>query len=546
MPHRNRLQKLTALAILPGFLVGQAFAAGTLELNDGDGDAVTFTTAADVGAGGYSLTFPAALGTNGQLLTIDGSGNIVFADAVVDSDTTYTGSGGVTLTGTDFTADLGTDIVTGEIVDGTILLADLDAASYETTTVDSTTDGDDLVTEAAVIAYQAANDSDTTYTAGSGLSLTGTEFAAADLSTTNIAAATLVDATDTVASNDNDTTIPTTAAVIDYVNANNDNVYSADGTLTEARTIEMDGGNSFRIGDYDDDGNSTYFEIASDISMGSNLGGSITITGEDIVLDAANTIRLGTTNDSSSIGAPVKGMFLYDSTGDELQYYNGTSWVGVTADTDTTYTGSGGVTLTGTDFTADLGTDIVTGEIVDGTILLADLDAASYETTTVDSTTDGDDLVTEAAVVAYVAANGDDLGDHEATQALDLNTFKLVGNDGTLGLVVDASGNVAVDGTITSSSDRNLKKNILPLTGALDKLLAITGVNYEWKDGRSAGTQIGVIAQDVQAVYPELVGSNDAGLTVNYAGLVAPLIEAVRAQQAQIDELKAEIDALKE
>jgi len=107
-------------------------------------------------------------------------------------------------------------------------------------------------------------------------------------------------------------------------------------------------------------------------------------------------------------------------------------------------------------------------------------------------------------------------------------------------------GNVSV-GSITNRSDARLKKNIEVLKGSLQKVLQLDGVTFEWKDGKpSAGQQLGVIAQDVQKVFPEVVEEDaDGTKTVNYSALVAPLIEAIKEQQLQINELKTEISALK-
>ncbi len=110
-----------------------------------------------------------------------------------------------------------------------------------------------------------------------------------------------------------------------------------------------------------------------------------------------------------------------------------------------------------------------------------------------------------------------------------------------------ADGNLYASGFLYNSSDRTLKTNIEPLAleDTLNKVLDLQGVSFDWKkDGTHA---VGLIAQDVEKVYPELVATDKAtGLkSVAYGNLVAPLIEAVKAQQKEIDELKAEVAALK-
>jgi hypothetical protein len=104
-------------------------------------------------------------------------------------------------------------------------------------------------------------------------------------------------------------------------------------------------------------------------------------------------------------------------------------------------------------------------------------------------------------------------------------------------------GDVLVSGVITStdyncSSDINLKENIQPIENPIDKVLNITGVSFDWKeDGRSS---MGVIAQEVERVLPELVSGSDTK-TVNYNGLIGLLIEVVKEQQREINTLKEKI-----
>jgi hypothetical protein len=98
-----------------------------------------------------------------------------------------------------------------------------------------------------------------------------------------------------------------------------------------------------------------------------------------------------------------------------------------------------------------------------------------------------------------------------------------------------------------SDSDKRLKKNIIPLTSALDKLQSINGVSYNWNDtAKEAGftdetTQIGVIAQELEDVYPELVKQNPNGFkSVAYDRLTAILIEAVKELTERVKKLEAE------
>jgi hypothetical protein len=106
-------------------------------------------------------------------------------------------------------------------------------------------------------------------------------------------------------------------------------------------------------------------------------------------------------------------------------------------------------------------------------------------------------------------------------------------------------GEIRATGDITAyySSDERLKENFAPLAGALDKVKAIGGYEFDWKEGiedvvSKTGHDIGVKAQELQAQYPELVHERDNGyLAVDYIKLNAVLIEAVKELAAKVEEL---------
>ena len=104
-----------------------------------------------------------------------------------------------------------------------------------------------------------------------------------------------------------------------------------------------------------------------------------------------------------------------------------------------------------------------------------------------------------------------------------------------------------------NASDARLKENVATLTGALDKVNQLRGVSFNWIDSaRGEGTHIGFIAQELEAVYPELVG--DGGLpddddgqsaikSVDYGHMVPVLVEAIKELKAENDALRARLDA---
>ena len=94
------------------------------------------------------------------------------------------------------------------------------------------------------------------------------------------------------------------------------------------------------------------------------------------------------------------------------------------------------------------------------------------------------------------------------------------------------------------SSDERLKDNITPIDNALDKVKQIGGYEFDWNNNQTTyeGHDVGVIAQEIEKVLPEIVTTRDNGYkAVRYEKIVALLIEAVKEQQLQIDELKSKL-----
>jgi len=104
-------------------------------------------------------------------------------------------------------------------------------------------------------------------------------------------------------------------------------------------------------------------------------------------------------------------------------------------------------------------------------------------------------------------------------------------------------GDVMITGVTTSTdfnsaSDINLKTNIKTIENPIEKIIQINGVTFNWK--KDARPSVGVIAQEIEKVFPELVQGEDPK-TVNYNGLVGLLIECIKEQQVEIDYLKGKL-----
>jgi len=117
---------------------------------------------------------------------------------------------------------------------------------------------------------------------------------------------------------------------------------------------------------------------------------------------------------------------------------------------------------------------------------------------------------------------------------------------------LDVSGTIRASKYVTSS-DIQLKENIMPLTGMLEKLDNIQGVSFEWNDlaasqGEVSGQRsIGLIAQEVEAVFPEVVTEGDDHYkSVDYSRLTAVLIEAIKELKRENVELQQRLDVLEQ
>jgi hypothetical protein len=142
---------------------------------------------------------------------------------------------------------------------------------------------------------------------------------------------------------------------------------------------------------------------------------------------------------------------------------------------------------------------------------------------------------------------------------VDINSFDITLGMGYSGDQVNVHSTLNVDfdanimgnlyaGGVLLSSDRRFKKDINTVENALEKVLKLRGVNYYWKQKDFPNKnfddklELGLIAQEVEAIIPEVVGeSADGYKAVEYQKLVALLIEAIKEQQAIIDGQKTEM-----
>ena len=389
----------------------------------------------------------------------------------------------------------------------------------------------------------------TTYSAGSGLGLSGTTFSHSDTSSqssvngsgrTYIQDITLdtyghvtglATATETVVNTDTNT-----FRGVRTTNGETGTALEANETLnltagTNVSISESGGTVTISSTDTNTDTNTTY-SAGSGLSLSgttfshtdTSSAGSVNNSGntviQDVTLDTYGHVT-GLTSKALSIpsSADIIGEF---SAGDGIEITDDGEISSTVTNTNTTYSADGnyGMTLSGTSFRLEndrrrnsTSTDIYTGNTHDYTFYDASVG------------------------IRWYAAGAEDMR---------------LANGGTLHVDGDV---VAYSTTI---SDERLKDNVTTIENPLDKIKALRGVEYDWNAGSRKGKRdLGLIAQEVEKVIPNIVHEHEQPLlnddeddktlykTVDYEKMVAVLIEGMKEQQSQIDELKSEINQLK-
>ena len=234
------------------------------------------------------------------------------------------------------------------------------------------------------------------------------------------------------------------------------------------------------------------------VTGNTNMDGTLTVIGQSTLGNVGITGALGVTGNTNMSGTlTVIGKSTLGSVGI-------TGALGVTGNTnmDGTLTVIGQSTLGNVGITGALG---VTGQSTLGSVRITD-------TTNSTSSTTG---------------------------ALKIDGGLGVVGNSYFGSSLNVLGNFTSTST-TTSSDARLKMNIKPIDDALNKVLSLNGVTYKWIDQNKYNDrdQIGLIAQDVEKIIPELVLTDDQGMkSVNYSQMVSILIEAIKEQNKMIIEL---------
>jgi hypothetical protein len=121
------------------------------------------------------------------------------------------------------------------------------------------------------------------------------------------------------------------------------------------------------------------------------------------------------------------------------------------------------------------------------------------------------------------------------------------GTDSRMFFIPRGVNTVNFDYPIVQPSDSRLKDNITPISTPVEKIKSLRGVEFDWNSGEHVGTHdVGLIAQDVEAVLPEAVTTQEDGYkNLAYTKVIPLLVEAMKEQQTMIEALRAEIELLK-
>ena len=303
-------------------------------------------------------------------------------------------------------------------------------------------------------------------------------------------------------------------------------------------------------------------KITNSTSSTSSITGALVITGgvgigQNLNIAGTEKITNTTSSTSSSSGALVitGGVGI----GENLNVYGNTILTGIeqiTNSTSSTSSSSGALVVTG-------GVGIGENLNVYGNTIFTGTEKITNSTSSTSSSLGALVVTGGVGIGENLNVNGNTTLTGTQTITNTTNVQILNGTITNASLIVDGGVGIAKDlyvhgdtniiGTLTATttttvSDKRLKENIVQLDNSLDKVLSMRGVYFDWIDKERFNDkhQIGFIAQEIEEICPELVITKEDGMkTVNYSQTVSVLVEAIKEQQNIINQLRTDVDQLK-
>ena len=255
--------------------------------------------------------------------------------------------------------------------------------------------------------------------------------------------------------------------------------------------------------------------------------------GQSLIWDGGNFVPGRNTLLTISDHSDVDTTTIQPVTGDAL-LWNGVNWV------------PGSTVLTNTDKAIGELTDVDTLSTppVDGDALVYDATSSAW-IPKVPFVMGGMDTLTDVDVTTNVPATGEILKYNGTNFVPTTNEF-YISSTGNVGIgsnspteALDVVGNIKLSGTVAAASDRRLKTNIDIIPNALELVKKLNGVRFDMKVDDENERMVGVIAQDIREVLPEVVREfSDGTFGVQYQNIVAPLIEAIKELAKKVEALE--------
>ena len=291
--------------------------------------------------------------------------------------------------------------------------------------------------------------------------------------------------------------------------------------------------------------------ISDDLTLSSDgavvtfgADGDTTLThtdGTGLTLNSTNKLCF---NDATQFIQGGSGTVLNIAATDEVDISATAIDINGTCDVSGAFTTGSTIVSTGK-ITSDAGIDIDNFNIDGTTIALS----------SGDMTLDGAaDIILDAAGDEVIFKDGSTNVGHVSMDSDNLTIKSLVsdkdmifqGNDGgsaitALTLDMSGAGAATFNNDVTAFSDKRLKTDIKPITNSLDKVMQMQGVYYKRNDVEDAREQVGVLAQDMEVILPEVVLTADDEIqtkSVDYGKITSVLIEAIKELKAEINKLK--------